>query len=245
MSALTNQTSVTAGDYLFILKNGSVQTLNISSLTTNNIILDAIQMDCGYIGPASTPTLLLNGVPVAATSSFTSSITSWSQYPAIAPITYTGGGGVANFTNVNAAANVSSLTANAQALTVSSINGLTFPSAILPVLSFAGASPIINGGSYTVDFTSLSAGFYLLIVSIQGGSGIDPMTCSCMFHLTGGNLNGGTIHIPVLASGVPSFANCVVIQDTILGATTQVTIYSNDNTTGLGITPQFSVYRIS
>lgn len=245
MSALTNQTSATAGDYLFILNNGTTQTLNISSLTTNNILLDAIQMDCGYIGPASTPTLLLNGVPVAATSSFASSITSWSQYPAIAPITYTGGGGVANFTNVNTAANVSSVTANTQALTVSSINGLPFPSnPTTPVVSTSGAA-ITNGAVYTVSLSGQPAGFYLLSVSIQSGSGLDPMSCTCMFQLSGGNLAGGSLHMPSINGQVPSTANCVSIQDTTAGSTASVVVYSNDNTTGLGITPQFSFYRIS
>ncbi len=245
MSALGNQTSATAGDYLFILKNGSVQTLNISSLTTNNIVLDAITMDCGYIGPASTATLLLNGVPVAATSSFTSSITSWSQYPAIAPITYTGGGGVANFTNVNTLSNVSSVTANTQALTVSSINGLIFPSnATTPVVSTSGAA-ITNGAVYTVSLSGQSAGFYLLVVSIQSGSGLDPMSCTCMFQFSGGNLTGGSLHMPSINGQVPSTANCVSVQDTTAGSTASVVVYSNDNTTGLGITPQFSFYRIS
>jgi hypothetical protein len=241
MSVLGNQTAFSPDKYFFIVDDGQV---SISSITTTNIVLDAIQMDCGYIGPASTPTLLLNGIPVAATSTFTSSIVSWSQYPAIAPITYTGGGGVANFTNVNAATNISTLTANTQALTVSSINGLVFPSATLPVVSTSGAA-ITNGAVYTVNLTGQPSGFYLLLVSIQSGTGLDPMSCSCMFLLSGGNLTGGSFHMPSINAGVPSTANCVSIQDTTAGSTCSVVIYSNDNTTGLGITPQFSVYRIS
>ncbi len=271
MSVLNNQTAATPNDYFFEKADGQINILNISSLITTNIVLDAITMDCGYIGPASTPTLLLNGAPVASTSSFTSSIVSWSQYPAIAPITYTGGGGVANFTNVNAAGNVSSLTANTQALTVSSItgnvaslttlnaaanvstlamtvssiNGLSFPSnATTPVVSSSGAA-ITNGAVYTVSLSGQPAGFYLLSVSIQSGSGLDPMSCTCMFQLSGGNLAGGSLHMPSINSQVPSTANCVSIQDTTAGSAASVVIYSNDNTTGLGITPQFSFYRIS
>lgn len=244
MSVLTNQVAISPDNYFFELADGQINILNISSLITTNIQLDNIQMDCGYIGPASTPTLLLNGAPVASTSSFTSSIVSWSQYPAIAPITYTSGGGVANFTNVNTLSNVSSVTANTQALTVSSINGLVFPSATLPVVSTSGAA-ITNGAVYTVSLSGQPAGFYLLLVSIQSGTGLDPMSCSCFFHLSGGNLTGGSFHMPSLSLAVPSTANCVSIQDTTAGSTCSVVIYSNDNTTGLGITPQFTVYRIS
>ena len=270
MSVLNNQTSATPADYFFELSDGQINILNISSLLTTNIVLDAIQMDCGYIGPTSTPTLLLNGAPVASTSSFTSSIVSWSQYPALAPITYTGGGGVANFTNVNAATNVSTLTANAQSLSVSSIagtggnfttlgassnvstatlftstiNGRAYPLTMTPVVSFAGASPIINGSSYTVDATGLPQGYYLLVVSIQTGTGLDPMSCSCLFTLINGNLSGGSFHCPNTGVTTPSFANCVSIQDNLLGPTCQVVIYSNSVTVALGVTPQFSLYRI-
>jgi len=270
MSVLGNQTASSPDNYFFELADGQINILNISSLITTNIVLDAIQMDCGYIGPTSTPTLLLNGAPVASTSSFTSSIVSWSQYPALAPITYTGGGGVANFTNVNAATNVSTLTANAQSLSVSSItgtggnfttlgassnvstatlftstiNGRAYPLTITPVISFAGASPIINGSSYNVDFSGQPQGYYLLSVSIQTGTGFDPLSCSCVFTFINAQVHGGCFHCPNTSAGPPSFANCVSIQDQILGPLVQVVIYSNSVNIGLGVYPQFSVYRI-
>lgn len=271
MSVLGNQTSATPYDYFFEQSDGQVNILNISSLITNNIQLDDIQMDCGYIGPTSTPTLLLNGVPVASTSSFTSSIVSWSQYPALAPITYTGGGGVANFTNVNAATNISTLSANAQSLTVSSITGTTgdftngnftnvstatlqtstingraYPLTVSPVISFSGASPISNGASYTVDMSGQAQGFYLLVVSIQSGTGLDPFTCSCVVTFINSNVAGGSFHMPSVGGALPTLAQSVSIQDNLFSSQFQVIIYSTSvGPNGcLGVTPQFSVYRI-
>ena len=299
MSVLQNQTSATPNNYFFETTDGQINILNISSLITTNIQLDDISMDCGYIGPASTATLLLNGVPVASVSSFTSSIVSWSQYPALAPITYTGGGGVANFTNVNAATNVSTLTANAQSLsvssitgnvanfnnftnvstltanvssitggvanftnvnaatnissltantqtlTVSSINGLAYPSTLLPVLSQATANIVAGINNFSINCTPLPPGFFLLTVTIQSGSGNDPFSCSAMLYNFGSATTGGCIHMPSISGAAPSLSNYVIIQDGGLASNVVSVIVGTTDAGTIGNIAQINVYRVT
>lgn len=265
MSVYQNQTSATPYDSFFISNTDNVNirsTINVYDGTINayQINLDAIQMDCAYIGPASTATLLLNGLPVAATSSFTSSITSWSQYPAVAPITYTGGGGTANLNNVNALTAVSTATVqagtinattavNASAmstatLAVSTINGAAFPSSITPARTITG-DQIISGINYfVVDFAGLTSGFYMVEVYI-GSGGLDPFSCSATVKYSGGQVVGGSFHCPSLINAPPTLANCVSIQDDGNGSTELSVIVQTNNDAAIGAVPQISLYRLT
>lgn len=264
MSVLANQTNSTETNSFFIRNSDDVSFLSSisvfgGSIHTSEIQLDQIQMDCAVIN--GYPTLLLNGDPVAGVSSLTSSVTSWASYPALQTITSAGPfGGAANLVNVNASSNVSSATITSGTLTnsgqvntntlstasmtVSTINGQPFPLSTTPVIAFAGAT-IINGASYNIDFTGQPQGFYLVTVSIQTGTGLDPMSCSAVITYINGNTTGGCFHCPNTNAGPPSFANCVSIQDAILGSLVTVFVYSNSVTIGLQITPQFAVYRLT
>jgi len=214
-------------------------TINIfnGTINTSQINLDAIQMDCGYVGPTSTATLFLNGNPVASTSSFTSSITAWSQYNAIAPVTYGAGGGVLNFTNVNALSNVSSATINSgtsiantytgSTLTVSTINGAPYPTPTTPALLGATTTAINGLNTITMDMSSLPTGFYLVFVSMPSGTSSEVMDATCMIRLSGGNSSGGSYHQPVI-SGVSNTNNYISIQQpTTAGAVTVINLYTN------------------
>jgi hypothetical protein len=178
---------------------------------------------------------------------------------------------VANFTNVNAATNISTLTANAQSLSVSSIagnvanftnvnaatnvstatlftstiNGLPFPSAILPVKS-ESTIPIVAGvNNFTFSFSGVASGFYILVVTIQSGSGNDPFTCSTVIQNSGSASAGGSIHMPSLSGAAPSFSNYVIIQDGgIASNLISVIVNTNDGGT-IGQIAQISAYRIT
>ena len=264
MSAYTNQTNATPSDSYFLLNNNNVNFLSSINVYNGNINvsqinLDAVQMDCAILN--STPTLLLNGIPVASTSSFTSSITVWSSYPALSPITYAVGGGTANLNNINALTSLSSatvvggtITANTTlvagtsistpSLTVSSINGVPFPAVAFPAALNVEGGPITNGISIPVDCTSLPTGFYLLEVLISA-DGTDPFTCSAVLRQYGSAISGGSLHCPSIAGAVPSFANCVSIQDAGSASNTvNVIIYANSSA-ALGRTAQISLHRLT
>ena len=116
MSVLPRDANITPYDSLLnnINNLSFLSSINVfnGTINTSQIDLDSVRMDAAIIN--SVPTLLLNGVPAVATSSFTSSIALWSAFPALTPITYATGvgtGGAINMANVNAAVNVSSGTA--------------------------------------------------------------------------------------------------------------------------------------
>lgn len=256
MSVLQNQTYATVGDPFFVPNIGNIEflsSINVynGTINTSQINLDSIQMDCALLN--STPTLLLNGVPVAATSSFTSSITTWSSYPALAPITYAVGGGTANLNNVNALTSLSSATVvggtvNANTIstataTISSINGVSYPIGSASVLNVTG-SPIINGAQTNVDFSSLAAGLYLVRVYIASG-GNDPFSCSTVVSYSGGVVIGGSTHCPSIGGAAPSFLNCVTIQDNAAGGAVLSVIVFANSPSGLGAVPQIAVYRLT
>lgn len=265
MSVYPNQTNFSSGNPYFIIDDNSVDfrsTINVYNGTINayQINLDAIQMDCAYIGATSTATLLLNGLPVAATSSFTSSIVSWSQYPAVAPITYAGGGGTANLNNVNALTTVSTATVQAgtinattavnatamstPSLTVSTINGAAFPSPITPARTITGNQIVSGTNFFVVEFAGLAVGFYMVEVYI-GSGGLDPFSCSAIAKYSGGNVTGGCFHCPSLITVPPSLANCVSIQDDGNGSTQLSVIVQTNNDAAIGAVPQISLYRLT
>jgi hypothetical protein len=265
MSVYPNQTNFGPGNPYFIVDDNSVDirsTINVynGTINTSQINLDAIQMDCAYIGPASTPTLLLNGAPVAATSSFTSSVVTWASYPALNTITYAGAGGVANLASVNALTTVSTATVQAgtinattavnagslstPTLTVSTINGAQFPSPQTAVLNVTG-SVIVSGINTTnVDFTSLSAGFYLIVCLISTG-GTDPFSCSATVRYSGGVTVGGCFHCPFLSGAAPTLNNCVSIQDNNAGGSIISVVVNTNSVVAIGAVPQISVYRLT
>jgi hypothetical protein len=256
MSVLQNQTYATVGDPFFIPNTANIDflsSINVfnGSINVSEINLDAIRMDCAILN--STPTLLLNGVPVASTSSFTSSITVWSSYPALAPITYAVGGGTANLNNINALTSLSSATvvggsmaantlSTAQA-TISSINGLPFPTSLTTALTVTGTS-IVPGVLNTTnfDFSGLASGFYMLEVYI-GSGGLDPFTCSTVVRYVGGLVTGGGFHCPSLNGQPPSFANYVSIQDNGAGSS-QLTVFAYATVPSPGV-PQIAAYRLT
>lgn len=263
MSVYFNQTSATPSDSFFITNDNNVDflsSINVynGSINVSEINLDSIRMDCAIIN--STPTLLLNGAPVAATSSFTSSVVTWASYPALNTINYAGAGGTANLNNVNALTQISSATVqggtinattavNTRAmstatLAVSTINGAAFPSPLVAALTVTG-STLLSGRNVTnVDFSGLATGFYLMTVYI-GSGGLDPFSCSTVLEYIGGSVTGGCFHCPSIGGAVPSFNNCVSIQDNGSGSSQlSVIVYTNDPV-GIGAVPQINLWRLT
>jgi hypothetical protein len=72
----------------------------------------------------------------------------WSSYPALTTITYSGEGGIANLTTVNALTAVSTLQLSAANLTVSSINAAVYPPAGGSASNWS-QYPAINTITYT------------------------------------------------------------------------------------------------
>ena len=263
MSVYFNQTSATPSDSFFITNDNSVDflsSINVynGSINVSQINLDAIQMDCAYIN--STPTLLLNGAPVAATSSFTSSVVTWASYPALNTITYAGAGGVANLASVNALTTVSTATVQAgtinattavnsgslstPTLTVSTINGAQFPSPQTAVLNVTGSVLLSGINTTNVDFASLSAGFYLVVCLISTG-GTDPFSCSATVRYSSGVTVGGCFHCPSLSGAAPTLNNCVSIQDNNAGGSIITVVVNTNSVVAIGAVPQISVYRLT
>jgi len=250
MSVLPNQTWMNEYNEFYVndVNNitfiSSINTPN-GTINTSQIDLDSVRMDCAVIN--GFPTLLLNGQAVAGVSSLTSSITSWSAYPALQTITYAGAGGTANLNNVNALTALSSQAVIGGTVTsVGLLNGVTFPN---PGTAIAGMAQSISpiGGTGLIgafNFTGQTPGLYLVNVIIQTG-GADPMTCSAVIRFSGGTATGGSFHCPSINSGTPGFANSVSIQsDVASDANIQVYVFSNVNAVQIG-TAQFAVYRIT
>jgi len=254
MSVLPRDANITLYDpVLNNINNLSfISSINVynGTINTSQINLDSVRMDAAIIN--SVPTLLLNGVPAVATSSFTSSITQWSAYPALTPITYATGvgtGGAINMANVNASANVSSATATLGTLSTigaTSLNGYLYPNAGVAIAGMAQSLVITGTGLLGAwNFTGQPVGLYLVTVLIQS-AGTDPMTCSAVIRYSGGSAVGGSFHCPsISSSSAPSFANCVSIQSDVVGdAYIQLYIFSNVGAV-IGGSAQLSAYRIT
>lgn len=264
MSVLPNQTALTGVTDWFVPNNGDVQfisSINVANGTirTSQIDLDSVRMDAAILN--STPTLLLNGVPVASVSSFASSITQWASYPALAPITYNSGagsGGTISMANVNALSNVSSATVTCGTLSTiagATISGYPYPLRLGAWNKIALPNPpstvlnIQNGQIVQVDFSGQPAGVYIIIVNIQSG-GVDPW--SCQFMVTTGTSAGlvcsGT-HLPSFNpyGTQPTLANMVSAQSSsLVGATADIMFWSNQAPPNgiIGSTVQIEAYRI-
>lgn len=253
MSVLPRDNNITLYDSLLNNINDLtfLSTINVfnGTINTSQINLDSVRMDAAIIN--SVPTLLLNGVPAVATSSFTSSIAQWSAFPALTPITYATGvgtGGAINMANVNALSNVSSGTGTFGTLSTvgaTSLNGFLYPNTGVAIASMAQSIVITGTGLIGAwNFTGQATGLYLVTVLIQSG-GADPMTCSAVVRFSGGAATGGSFHCPSISGGTPSFANCVSIQsDTVSDAFIQLYIYSNVGAI-IGGSAQLAAYRIT
>jgi hypothetical protein len=235
---------------------------NISTLNTQHIQLDSVSMDAS---PANGGTLLLNGVALVTGNNNISSIANWAGFPAMSTIQYTAGGGnlimnsitsdtinanTGTISTINSALTVTAASTNttsisSSSLTVSSINGLAYPSTLLPQLSISTA-PLANGyNNFAFDMSSVAPGFYLVKVSIQSGNGTDPFTCSAMIGKFGAASDGGSFHCPSIGGAAPSFANYVSIQDAgSANNTVNVIVQTNDVGT-IGQIVQISAYRIT
>ena len=252
MSVLPNQTNINSIKEFFVNDTADIQfisSINVfnGTINTSQINLDLVRMDCAVLN--SSPTLLLNGVPIGSTSNFASSITQWASYPALAPITYattTGTGGAINMANVNALSNVSSATGTFGLLStigIGSIGGSTFPNApqYSQVTSMSTSLiGITNGSSIRLNFTGQANGFYLISCSIQSAAA-DPFSCTFTVYFTAGHASGGGTHMPTY--GIPYGAiapnpqNVVVCQsETITDPYIDVFFFSNgQGTSGQGI----------
>jgi hypothetical protein len=114
MSLLPSQTNCSLVDSFFLLAGTENPVANISSLVTDQIVLDGQTLDATSAGGG---TLLINGIAVASAQTLTSSISNWAQFPALSTIVASGGGG-------GVVMNTGSFSTLAgKALSVSSING--------------------------------------------------------------------------------------------------------------------------
>jgi hypothetical protein len=257
MSVLPSQTNITPVDTRFLENNRDVTLISSMNLYNGNlnisqINLDSIQMDCAIIN--GFPTLLLNNQPVAGVSSLTSSVTSWASYPALNTINYAGAGGTANLNNVNALTSLSSATVTSGAvntntlstasIVVSTINGVPFPVSQTSVLNVTGSQIVSGINTTNVDFAALNSGFYLVVVLISTG-GTDPFSCSTTVRYSSGVTVGGCLHAPFLSGAVPSFNNCVSIQDNNAGGSIISVVINTNSVVAIGAVPQISVYRLT
>jgi hypothetical protein len=264
MSLYPAYTNINPADEFFVNDTANISfisSINVfnGSLNTGHIQLDQVGMDCAILN--SSPTLLLNGIPVASVSSFASSITQWASYPALAPISYAtgvGSGGAINMANVNALSNVSSASGTFGLLStigLGSIGGSTFPNApqYSQVTSMsASLIGITNGSSIRLNFTGQANGFYLISCSIQSAAA-DPFSCTFTIYFTGGLAQGGGTHMPTYGSPYGSIApnpqNVVVCQsETISDPHIDIFFFSNGQGTSgqgiLGSSAQVSVFRL-
>ena len=197
MSVLFQGVYADPGDPLFVPYAAAISTasllqnnINVSSIVTNHITLDQVNMDSAVLN--SVPTLLLNGQPVATGTSFTSSVTSWASFPALSTINYNvagSGAGVINMTNVNALTNVSSATATFGTLStigLGSIGGSIYPSApqYSEIVSMRQTvSNIQNKTSARLDFSAQANGYYLVTTNLDSADE-DPFSCSFVIWKT-------------------------------------------------------------
>jgi hypothetical protein len=253
MSVLPRDANITPYDCLLnnINNLSFISSINVynGTINTSQINLDSVRMDAAIIN--SVPTLLLNGVPAVATSSFTSSIAMWSAFPALSPITYATGvgtGGAINMANVNALSNVSSGTGTFGTLSTvgaTSLNGFLYPNTGVAIASMAQS--LVVGGSGLLgafNFTGQPAGLYMVTVLLQSG-GADPMTCSAVVRFSGGTALGGSLHMPSINSQLPYPTNCVSIQSDV-ASDANIQVYVFTQISGLiGGSAQLSAYRIT
>ena len=249
MSVYFNQTNYDPNDAFAVLNTNNINfisSINVAngSINTSEIQLDQIRMDCEIIN--GNPTLLLNGQPVAGVSSLTSSVTTWSSYPALTTVSYASAGGVVNMANVNALNQLSSATVQSGNVQTSTLNGVVVPNPGTAITSLASSTVISNGVIISTDFGAQPNGLYAIAVVIQTG-GTDPFTCSCIVQKSGTGVIGGSTHLPSFApyGAAPSLANAVIFQSASVTSTLIDCIIFSNNATVLGSTAQIGVCRIN
>ena len=122
MSALPVANWLTANTPMWLTSGASIGTATISTLTTNQIVLDGQTLDATSAGGG---TLLINGQAVASAQTLTSSIANWAQFPALSTINYTTAGGSGGLINMSVGqfSTLQNLAGSISSLNVSSING--------------------------------------------------------------------------------------------------------------------------
>ena len=150
-----------------ISQNLSTQNINNSTITTNRIFLDSNFLDT--TGTGGSASLLLNGTVIAGVGGLTSSIANWAQFGANSTITVATGGGSGGRIEMTLG-NISTL--NAQALTVSTINGASYS--------------LLNQGVYravtgNISVSNTGAGFQTLTFSLNNSV---PMVAGTWYMLS-------------------------------------------------------------
>lgn len=165
MSLVPSQTNYTVTDEFFVLAGAPIPVANISSIVTDQIVLDGQTLDATSAGGG---TLLLNGVAIASAQTLTSSIANWAQFPALSTIVYSGaGGGVVMNTG-------SFSTLAGRALSVSSINGANALASVGVSRAISTAHAVTDNGAagaQTLVFVNdnavpLAAGQWYLVSAI-------------------------------------------------------------------------------
>jgi hypothetical protein len=138
MSLLPTQTNYSPAESYFVLAGAPVPVANISSLVTDQIVLDGQTLDATSAGGG---TLLLNGIAIASAQTLTSSIANWAQFPALSTIVYSGAGGGVEM-------NIGSFSTLAgKALSVSSINGANALASVGVSRAMTTAHPVVDNGA--------------------------------------------------------------------------------------------------
>jgi hypothetical protein len=122
MSALPQATYINEITPIWLKAGGSYSNLTISSITTNQVVLDGQTLDATS---AAGGTLLINGVALASATGLTSSIANWASFPALSSIVYTTSGGTGGTINMSIGqfSTLNNLAGSISSLNVSSING--------------------------------------------------------------------------------------------------------------------------
>lgn len=183
---------------------------NISSIVTNNIVLDGNFLDTGGAGAGAT--LLLNGFPIVtgAVSSF-STLSDWAYFPAASTVNFSAND-ITNVKNINSQNIFNAL--NIQTDTLSALTSVTAPTGTITALRATTissvnanlsnvnvASNIVAGGSLTIPTVSTTN----LRAQTVTASGVSSLTVSTGVLRAGGisslNVSTGNINGQPFISG--------------------------------------------
>jgi len=133
----------------------------VSSLVTNNVVLDGNTLDTGGAGFGAV--LLLNGLPIATGTSSLSSIQDWSFFPALSTLQM-GSNDIKDAGNITCQNIYNAL--NIQTDTLAAMTGITAPSAVftnlrntnLSTVNLVGSNASIGTGNFqTLNGTQISS----------------------------------------------------------------------------------------
>ena len=150
MSALPSGVWINETTPMWMEDGGSYSNVSISSITTNQLVLDGQTLDATS---SAGGTLLINGIAIASAATLTSSITNWAQFPALSSITYTTSGGSGGLINMATGqfSTLTNLTGSINALTVSSINGANAASSVGVSRAMSTPHSVLDNGSATTQ----------------------------------------------------------------------------------------------